>query len=332
MVISLCLMLIIGLQSCAVGVGGSILGEEDLSQGGSVGIFIALLYIIGAAFSIGKPIVSTIVFGIAAFFAFTVGVTTSFSDMKVWSFVSLVLSILSYFGQKELQKKNPPQEEDYDYIQKKSDITGKKWSLNTNFSVRPIIENIKNIQINTKYLTRISGLIVIFIFLFMTCMFIYHKSPELDEQSSYLKLLSLNAELDNDERYIVGTIKNTAEKSYGYALISFDLFDSSNKHIENAYACTYYLKAGNAWNFKALIIEDNAIKYKVKNIIGLEEDMVLDTELNIKPNNVTTTTSTDNNNYIGATNTDIDIDYKTNKTYSKINKTLSKVRSYVKRR
>ena len=44
MIISLLLMVVVGLQSCTVYVGGSATGQENLSQGGAVGLLVALLF------------------------------------------------------------------------------------------------------------------------------------------------------------------------------------------------------------------------------------------------------------------------------------------------
>lgn len=105
LIISLFLVVIIGLQSCTVMVGGNIGSNHDLSEGGAVGILIAILYILGAAFIIGLPRISMIIFIIAAVLGFTVGSTTPFTDMKIWGGVAVVLAILSFFGSRELRKK-----------------------------------------------------------------------------------------------------------------------------------------------------------------------------------------------------------------------------------
>ena len=105
LIISLGLMLVIGLQSCTVGIGGSIVKDEGMSQGGAVGLLIAFMYLIGAAFSLGKPVVSMVVFILAGLLGFMVSATTSFSDMGIWGGISLVLAIFSFFGKRDLLKK-----------------------------------------------------------------------------------------------------------------------------------------------------------------------------------------------------------------------------------
>ncbi len=104
MILGLFFMLVIGLQSCLASVGGSIAADEGISQGGAVGIFVALLFLVGAAFAIGVPTVSLITFVVAAIFALLAGTTTPFGDLTVWGIISVVLAIMSFFGRREKRK------------------------------------------------------------------------------------------------------------------------------------------------------------------------------------------------------------------------------------
>lgn len=105
LIISLCLVMIIGVQSCAVGVGAELMADEDTAAGGAAGIMVAFLFVLGAAFALGKPTVSAIMFGIAAVTGFSVGASTEFTDMSIWGGVALVLGIMSLLGRRELRKK-----------------------------------------------------------------------------------------------------------------------------------------------------------------------------------------------------------------------------------
>lgn len=67
---------------------------------------IALLFVIGAAFSMGVPIVSTIAFAMGGALGLMGANTTTFSDLKVWGWVSLVLAVLAYLGHREKKKVN----------------------------------------------------------------------------------------------------------------------------------------------------------------------------------------------------------------------------------
>ncbi|MFM7196542.1 MAG: hypothetical protein ACKO2D_01505, partial [Chloroflexota bacterium] len=69
-----------------------------LAQGGALGFLVALFYLIGAAFVIGVPIVSFVIFLIGGLVGLGAGATTAYSDLSVWGWVSLVLAVFSFFG------------------------------------------------------------------------------------------------------------------------------------------------------------------------------------------------------------------------------------------
>ncbi|NLX91904.1 MAG: hypothetical protein GXZ07_10055 [Firmicutes bacterium] len=104
LVIGLIFMIIIGVQGCLVGAGGTIFGDEELSGGGGIGMFASLLFGVAAAFVMAKPVISVVIFILAALLAFLAG-TTGFSDMNIWGVLALLLAVLSYFGHRELLRK-----------------------------------------------------------------------------------------------------------------------------------------------------------------------------------------------------------------------------------
>jgi uncharacterized membrane protein len=104
-IIGLVLMLIVGVQSLLVDLGGTITKNQNYSQGGSVGVLVALLFLIAGAFAFAKPIVSFIVFILAGVLGLAVGGTTGFTDMTVWGVISLVLAVLSFFAWRGDKKK-----------------------------------------------------------------------------------------------------------------------------------------------------------------------------------------------------------------------------------
>lgn len=104
LIISLCLVMIVGLQSCTIMLGGNIVNEDDLSGAGAVGVLVSFLFILGAAFSLRKPKVSMRVFIVAACISILTGVTSDFSDLIFWGGVSLGLAIMSFYGIKEDDK------------------------------------------------------------------------------------------------------------------------------------------------------------------------------------------------------------------------------------
>lgn len=104
-ILSLIFGLLIFLQSCVVGVGGSIFGEESAAQGGSVGFFVAILFIIGGSFSFALPKVSMVIMTLAGILGIAVGATTAYGDMTVWGVIALVLAALNFFGSRKKKTK-----------------------------------------------------------------------------------------------------------------------------------------------------------------------------------------------------------------------------------
>jgi hypothetical protein len=83
-VIALLSMVGLGLQSCAVSVGGTMFAEQGLPEGGAVDLFIGLLFLVGGAFALGFPLVSLISFVAAGLLGLLAGATTPFEDLTFW--------------------------------------------------------------------------------------------------------------------------------------------------------------------------------------------------------------------------------------------------------
>jgi hypothetical protein len=117
LIISLVLSLAILVQSCAVAAAGSISGSlsedgsaeqkaaEDTSAGGGIGIFVGLLWIIGAGFVLAKPKASVWLFSVAAVLAL-IGGSTGFSDLFIWAGASALFAVGSWRGIAEKEKKD----------------------------------------------------------------------------------------------------------------------------------------------------------------------------------------------------------------------------------
>ena len=101
-------MLMLGVQSCALYVTGSAMetfGEvSGAAQPGAVGLFVTILFLLGGAFSFGVPKVALFIFPVAALLAFLV--SSEFPDMKFWGGVAIMLTIMSYFGNRDIKAKN----------------------------------------------------------------------------------------------------------------------------------------------------------------------------------------------------------------------------------
>jgi hypothetical protein len=105
MILSLILMLLVGAQSCAVSVGDAALGEKAATQGGPLGIFMALLFLVGGAFALVFPLVSLVAFVLSGLVGLAGGFSTSFGDLTFWGVISLVLAVFSFFGWREKRKR-----------------------------------------------------------------------------------------------------------------------------------------------------------------------------------------------------------------------------------
>jgi hypothetical protein len=110
LVISLVLTFLVGLQSCAVYGLSSVAGQQSAAGGGAVGVLVALLYLLGAAFVLGLPTVSTVCFALAGLFGIAVGMNSAFKDLPIWGAVGLILAGMSFFarGRKRRGQKSSP--------------------------------------------------------------------------------------------------------------------------------------------------------------------------------------------------------------------------------
>jgi len=111
MVISLGLMLIIGFQSCAATIGGSMGQNQTTSNTGAMGFVVVFLFLIAAAFAITFPIVSVVAFLLAGTIAMAAGLSSGFTDLAIWGFLAFVLAIMSYFGHREKQRRRAAEQQ-----------------------------------------------------------------------------------------------------------------------------------------------------------------------------------------------------------------------------
>jgi hypothetical protein len=109
MILSLILMLVVGVQSCAVTVGDSMGNEKVADQGGPWGIIMAFLFLVGGAFALAFPLVSFIMFVLSGIVGLVAGSATSFSDLTLWGVVSLILALFSFFGILEKRRRRREQ-------------------------------------------------------------------------------------------------------------------------------------------------------------------------------------------------------------------------------
>lgn len=104
LILGLVLMLVVGLQSCAIFIGGAALEEQATSDSGALGLFLALLLLVGAAFVLFFPWVALVSFVLAGIAGLSGGSTTEFTDLTIWGIVAFVLAVLSLLGVREKRK------------------------------------------------------------------------------------------------------------------------------------------------------------------------------------------------------------------------------------
>ena len=116
LIISLFLMLIAGVQSCAVAVGGGIAEDlstaakdkqeaQDIAGAGGLGVLAALMWLVGAAFVMSKPRTAMWLFGVASLFWLGAG-AAGFSDAFIWMVASIIFAVMSWRGTKEKASKD----------------------------------------------------------------------------------------------------------------------------------------------------------------------------------------------------------------------------------
>ena len=110
-ILSLGLMLVIGFQSCAASIGGSMGQDQSTSNAGAMGFVVVFLFLISGAFAMSFPIVSLVSFLLAGTIALAAGFSSDFADLAIWGFVALALAIMSYFGHREKQRRRADQQQ-----------------------------------------------------------------------------------------------------------------------------------------------------------------------------------------------------------------------------
>lgn len=96
LILSLLLGAIMFIQTFLGSVASDLANDEGGEQSSAVGLMMALLWLIAAAFVIPFPMVSVVLFALAGLFGFAG--SGDFPDLAYWGGISLVLSVLSFFS------------------------------------------------------------------------------------------------------------------------------------------------------------------------------------------------------------------------------------------
>lgn len=108
-ILSIVLFVIVGFQSCAVGIGNTLQDNGEVS--GSAGVIVAIMLLVGGIVSIvtrnggkGGNIALIILYGIGAFFGFALA--GEYSDLNIWAFWCLICLIFAIVALVKKPKNN----------------------------------------------------------------------------------------------------------------------------------------------------------------------------------------------------------------------------------
>jgi hypothetical protein len=112
LILGIILMVIVFVQSMLVGFGGTVFSDVALARGAFFGRIVALLFGVGAAFVLGRPIISVVIFAAGSLLGIIGGLVTGYYDLILWGVLSLGLGVLSYFAMHEPEVDRAPSEEE----------------------------------------------------------------------------------------------------------------------------------------------------------------------------------------------------------------------------
>jgi hypothetical protein len=92
--------------------------------------------------------------------------------------------------------------------------------------------------------------------------------PTNTPQKPALEVLDHSILSEQYARYVVGTVRNNSTKTHGYVQVSISLYDKSGALVGSTLANVNGLEPGGLWKFKAIILEDSATSYKIKEVTG----------------------------------------------------------------
>jgi hypothetical protein len=80
------------------------------------------------------------------------------------------------------------------------------------------------------------------------------------------KILSYNMKNEEYTKYVTGRIQNNTNKTFGYVQVEINLYDINNNFLGSTLDNVNNFEPGAVWNFKAIVIDDNAKKFKIMDI------------------------------------------------------------------
>lgn len=98
LIITLLLGVVLFVQTFLVASIGGAINDTESAGAGAVGLVIALLWLVAAAFVIGVPLISVIAFVLAGVFGLAMGASSDYTDLTIWGVASFALALLSFIG------------------------------------------------------------------------------------------------------------------------------------------------------------------------------------------------------------------------------------------
>lgn len=98
LIIGIVLSVVMAVQTFLVYALGNVGNDADASGGGAVGLLVAFLMLVAAAFAMGVPLVSVILFLLGGVLALLIGASSGFPDLSIWGVVSLILAAMAFVG------------------------------------------------------------------------------------------------------------------------------------------------------------------------------------------------------------------------------------------
>ena len=89
-----------------------------------------------------------------------------------------------------------------------------------------------------------------------------------DKAAFDLELVKSGWKRENYVTYITGTVRNNSPRACQYAQINFNLYDASGAQVGVAFANTNNLEPGGLWRFKAVVSENDARTFQLKELTG----------------------------------------------------------------
>lgn len=82
------------------------------------------------------------------------------------------------------------------------------------------------------------------------------------------KVEGLKGTNEGGVKYVTGTLTNNSGEKKGYVQVEINLLDKSGAVVGSTLANINNLEPGQKWKFKAVVMEDSATTFQVKNVTG----------------------------------------------------------------